>query len=155
MNNRIKGRRKDTSQKRRESEDKGAVAYCEKRITIELCITRLGCTRFSRNKRVSGKPDAESLQYVTRVSGTRKDHRLEKKQVKPRHQRGPNAVKLEDRSHEETERQEQCAQSKAWDLAKNKYKLKRNDKATFLSHAGKWFFPKSLSKRAGGVRVCG
>ena len=150
MNNRIKGRRKDTSQKRRESEDKGAVAHCEKRFTIELCITRLGCTRFSRNKRVSGKPDAESLQYVTRVSGTRKDHRLEKKQVKPRHQRGPNAVKFEDRSHEETERQERCAHSKAWDLAQNKYKLKRNDKATFLSHAEKWVLPRASAKEPEG-----
>ena len=33
-------------------------------------------------------------------------------QVKPRHQRSPYAMKFEDRSHEETERQERCAQSK-------------------------------------------
>ena len=56
---------------------------------------------------------------------TRKDHRLGKIQVKVPHQRSPYAVKFEDRSHEETERQERCAQSKAWDLAKNIYKLKR------------------------------
>ena len=48
-----------------------------------------GCTRFSRNERVSGKPDSKSLgtgskntthkAYATseRVSGKRKDHRLE------------------------------------------------------------------------------
>ena len=33
--------------------------------------------------------------------------------VKPRHQRSLHATKFEDRSHEETERQERCAQSKA------------------------------------------
>ena len=53
-------------------------------------------------------------------------------QVKTRHQRSPNATKFEDRSHEETERQERCAQGKAWDLAKNLYKLKANDKASRL-----------------------
>ena len=59
----------------------------------------------------------------------------------PRHQRSPHATKFEDRSHEETDRQERCAQSKAWDLAKKKkYKLKVNDKATFFSPAEKWVF---------------
>ena len=48
--------------------------------------------------------------------------------VKPGHQRSPYAFKFEVRFHEETERQERCAHSKAWDLAKNKYKLKSNDK---------------------------
>ena len=39
--------------------------------------------------------------------------------VKPRHQRSQYAIKFEDRSHEEPERQERCVQSKAWDLANN------------------------------------
>ena len=47
-------------------------------------------------------------------------------------------MKFEDRSHEETERQQRCARSKAWDLAKNIYNLKANDKATFFSPAEKW-----------------
>ena len=55
--------------KRRESEDKGAVAFVRsERITIGLCITRLGCPRFSRNERVSGKPDAESLERNSKSS---------------------------------------------------------------------------------------
>ena len=48
-------------------------------------------------------------------------------QVKHPHQRRTYAVTFEDRSHEETERQQRCAQSKAWDLAKNIYKLKKKD----------------------------
>ena len=38
--------KKATSPKRRESEDKECCGYCDKRITIGLCITRLGRTRF-------------------------------------------------------------------------------------------------------------
>ena len=34
--------------KRRESDDKNAVANVKKYITIGLCITRFRCTRFSR-----------------------------------------------------------------------------------------------------------
>ena len=55
--------------------------------------------------------------------------------VKVPHQRSPHAVKFEDRSNEETERQQRCARSKAWNLAKNMYKLKENDKATVCSPA--------------------
>ena len=50
-------------------------------------------------------------------------------------------MKFEDQSHEETDRQQRCAQSKAWDLAKHIYKLKANDRATFFSPAEKWVLP--------------
>ena len=79
---------------------------------------------------------------------------LGKIQVKPRRQRSPYAIKFEDRSHEETERQERCAQSKAWDLAKNIYKLKANDKAAFFSPAEKRVLP-NASAREPEERVCG
>ena len=46
-------------------------------------------------------------------------------------------MNFEDRFHEETERQERCADSKAWDLAKNIFKLKENDKTAFHSPARK------------------
>ena len=39
-------------------------------------------------------------------------------------------MKFEDRSHEETERQQRCVRSKAWNLAKIIHKLKEKDKAT-------------------------
>ena len=48
-------------------------------------------------------------------------------------QRSPNAPKFEDRSHEETEWQEQGAREAAWKLAKNVLKLKEHERATFFS----------------------
>ena len=42
-------------------------------------------------------------------------------------------MKFEDKSHEETERQQRCARSKAWNLARNICKLEEKDKATFYS----------------------
>ena len=54
--------KKDYFTKRKESEDKDAVTIVKKRLTIEMCITKIGCTRFSRNEIISGKPDAESLE---------------------------------------------------------------------------------------------
>ena len=55
-------------------------------------------------------------------------------------------MKIEDGSHEETERQERCAQSRAWNLAKSKYKLKENDETTFYSPAEKWVLPVASTK---------
>ena len=43
---------------------------------------------------------------------------LNKIQVKLPHQRSPDALKFEDRSQEETERQERCARGDAWELAR-------------------------------------
>ena len=55
-------------------------------------------------------------------------------------------MKFEDRSQEETGRQELCAQSKAWDLAKKNTKLKANDKTTFYSPAEEWVLPAASTK---------
>ena len=49
------------------------------------------------------------------------------------HQRSPNAPKVEDRSQEETELQEQEVREAAWKLAKNVLKLKEQERATFFS----------------------
>ena len=59
-------------------------------------------------------------------------------QVKISHQRSPCAMKFEDKSQEETERQERCARGVAWRLAKNIYKFKETDKTTFFSPADEW-----------------
>ena len=50
-------------------------------------------------------------------------------------------MKFEDRSQEDTERQEPCARGKAWNIAKHIYKLKEKDKATFYSPTDEWIFP--------------
>ena len=49
--------------------------------------------------------------------------------------------KFEDRSQVETERQERCACGDAWRLAKNIYKLKEKDYATFFSPTNEWCLP--------------
>ena len=49
-------------------------------------------------------------------------------QVKSSHQRSPYAVKFENRSPEETERQQRCSRGDAWKLAKNIFKLKEMEK---------------------------
>ena len=87
-----------------------------------------------------------SLRYVKQVSWKRKDHRLGKDKVKNPHQRSHHSVKFEDRSQEETERQKRCARSKAWNLAKNIYKRKEKDKATFYSPAEELVLPVASTK---------
>ena len=67
-------------------------------------------------------------------------------QVKHPHQRSPYAMKFVDRSHEETDRQ-RCARSKAWNLAKNIYKLKEKDKATLGSPSEEWVLPAASTKK--------
>ena len=49
------------------------------------------------------------------------------------HQLNPNAPKIEDRSQEETEWQEQGAREAAWRQAKSVLKLKEHERATFFS----------------------
>ena len=57
-------------------------------------------------------------------------------------------MKFEDRSQEETERQQRCARSKAWNLAKNIYKLKEKDKATVYLPSEEWVMPAASTKEA-------
>ena len=53
---------------------------------------------------------------------------LGKIQVKSSHHCSLCAVKFEDRSQEETEREERCARGDAWRVAKNIHKLKEMEK---------------------------
>ena len=62
-------------------------------------------------------------------------------QFKNPHQRGPYAPKFEDRSQEETERQERRARGDAWRLACSILKLKEKDKATLFSSTEVWCLP--------------
>ena len=71
---------------------------------------------------------------------------LGKIQVKIPHQRSPYAMKFEDGSQEESQRQQRCARSKAWNLAQNIYKLKEKEKATFYSPSEEWVFPVAETK---------
>ena len=62
------------------------------------------------------------------------------------HQRSPNAPKFEDRSQEETARQEQGAREAAWKLAKSVLKLKEHQRAAFFSPSENRCLPASTLK---------
>ena len=55
-------------------------------------------------------------------------------------------MKFEDRSHEETERRQRCARSKAWNQAKNICKLKEKYKAAFYVPTDEWVLPAASTK---------
>ena len=103
---------------------------CKNFLSDGLRLERLGSISFSKWKTVPGKPGAKSLDtdsmntihsvYATSSMYPGKDRTIACKiQVENPHQRSPYATKFEDRSDEETERQQRCARSKAWNLAKN------------------------------------
>ena len=119
------------SKKRRESDDKNAVAI------VKIEHNWVASRKTPRGKQSWRSPMQRSLGtdskstihsvYATSsmVSGKAKDHRWEKCKSKFPHQRSPYAVKFEDRSHEETERQQRCARSKAWNLSKKHTQAQR------------------------------
>ena len=83
--------------------------------------------------------DSLSLRYVKQVSGKRKNHRLEKYKSKILiSEVRPYAMKFEDRSHEETERQQRCARRKAWNPAKKTYTSSKKIHGCILFPAEEW-----------------
>ena len=157
MNNQKKSAQKSWhSQKGRESEDQNAVAIV-KCTTIRLCLARVGVTGISNRRTVSGKPTQKGLEpiqkgwftdlrFVMRVSGNRKDVGKST---------GHCAMKFEDPSHEETERQQRCARSKAWNLAEKHLQTQRKGQS-YILHACKVESPWCFSKTVRGERerVC-
>ena len=148
------------SPKRKENDDKNAVANVK-------TVSQLGCVSqdsealaSQSGKQSQVKPDAKSLgtdskNTIHEVYATSSEYIQDQKgpslgkiQVKHPLQRSPNAMKFEDRSHEETERQQQCARSKAWNLAKNIYKLKEKDKATLYFPAEEWVLLTASTKES-------
>ena len=120
MNNQTnKPKKGHYSHKRRESDDKNAVA-------IVKIVPHLGCVSqdsealvSQRVKQLWGNQNTIHSVHVTssKYRGKRGPS-LGNRQVKHPHQRSPHAVKFDDRSHEETERRQRCARSKEWNFAK-------------------------------------
>ena len=120
MNNQIKGRGKATSKKGEKVKTKALwllrkayqnwVVYHKTRMHSLLKeLKSFGET--SRRKSFT----KSTLRYAS--IRDKKGPSLGTMQVKPLHHRSPCAVKFEDRSREETERQDRCAQGKVYDLA--------------------------------------
>ena len=147
------------SHKRTHNDDKNAVA------SVNI-VPQLGCVSQDSEKLVSqrGKqsrrnPMQKVLGPIRRIRFTqstlrqasireKKGPSLGKIQVKNPHQRSPYAMKFEDQSHDEIERQQRCVRSKAWNLAKNIYKLQEKDKATLYSPAEESVLPAASTKEA-------
>ena len=94
-----------------------------------------------------------NLRYVKQVFWKIKGHNLEKTSSKILISEVP-PLKFEDRSHEETERQQRCARSKAWIPAK-KIQAQRERPSCILLARGRMGTPGCVNKRAGVKRVCG
>ena len=69
-------------------------------------------------------------------------------------QRSPNAPKFEDRSQEETERQELNARDAAWKMARCIMKLKEKHKTTFFSPSENWCPPSPSTIKPEKKRIC-
>ena len=75
------------------------------------------------------------------------------KAVKMPHQRSPYAPRFEDRSQEETERQERCARGDAWRPARSILKLREKDKSClFLTYRG-LVSPSTIRNKTIGKRI--
>ena len=127
--------------------------YCEK-LYLRGVVSGKTRVRFLR-----GNPDAKktwdgSIRRIRFTQSTLRQERIREKkgpslgkiQFKNPLQRSPVATKFEDRSHEETERQQRCCRSKAWTLAKNIYIFKEKDKATFYSLPEEWVLPAASTR---------
>ena len=154
MNNQIKGRKRATSQKEDKATTKNAVTI----------VSQLGCISHDSDalasqgtKESRTSPMQEVLELIQRVrfakSTLRQASIREQKgpsmgniNVRVLHQRSPYAMKFEDRSHEETERQQRCVRCKAWNIATSIHKLKEKDKAAFYFPAEEWVLPAASTK---------
>ena len=148
------------SHKGRESDDKNAVAI----VTI---APHLGCVSqdsdalvSQRGKQPWGNPMQKVLGSIRKVRFTKSTLRqasvrekkgpsLGKIQVKHPHQRSPYAMKFEDQSHEETARQQRCAQARHGTLPKH-IQAQRERQSYILLARGGMGTSGCVNKRAGG-----
>ena len=154
-NNQVRSRKRAI--KTEKGDDWGAAA-------VVKTVPQLGCvsqdsepSELPKSVKYRGNPRRKVLGSIRRVRFTQSTLRqaslrekegpsIEKIHVKIPHQRSPYAMKCEDRSQEETERQQRCARGKAWNLAKNIFKLKEKDKAAFYFPTEEWVLPVTSKK---------
>ena len=156
MNNQIKSRKKSYFPKEEKAMTRmlwllgkvnhNWVVYHKIQMHSFLKVESLGETRCRKFWNQFRGYDSLSLRYVEASIREKKGPSLGKINVNVLHQRSPCAVKFEDRSHEQTERQQRCARSKAWNLAKNIFKLKEEDKAAFYFPAEELVLPAASTK---------
>ena len=139
------------SKKSKKGGAKGSVVFF-KEFTQLCCVSQDSYPRKSilRKERKLGSKHA-----VKFSKGTWHQHKIRERKVPSRgiiqecapHERSPCAPQFEERTHEETLHQERYARKAAWNLAKNIYKLKNADKATFYTPIDATVMPAPTSKR--------
>ena len=157
MNNQTKSRRKSWLSPRKEEKATTRMQWllwklnhtwvASRKTRIRWFLKEANSSRDSRCKMSYGS--LRKVRYANtscKYPGKEKVHLLEKYKSKILPQRSPYAMKFEDWSHEETERQQRCARSKAWNLSKNIYKLKEKDQVTFYSPTEEWLLPTASTK---------
>ena len=119
------------------------------------CVSQASDALVSQGRESRRNPMQKVLEPIQRVRFTvyasscehpRKERTIVgKNNVKVPYQRSPYAMKFEDSSHE---RQQRCAGSKAWNLAKNIFKHKEKDNAAFYFPAAGCVNKKSPRKES-------
>ena len=149
--------------KGRESEDKSVVAIV-KSVSQLSCVSQDSDALVSQEtKEFREDPMQKVLNAIRKVRFTRSTLRqasirekkgpsLGKINVVPR-QRSTYAMEFEERSHEETGRQQRCVQSKAWDLAKKYIQAQRERQGYILLTYKEVVLP-SASSTGSCERVC-
>ena len=130
--------------------------------TIGLRLARLGCIGFSKRKTVSEKPEAESLgtsskDKIHKVYGASSDYPWKKTDRPWVISEVFMLWKCEDRSHEETGRQQRCAREQGLEsLPENIQAQRKLDKSYILLALGRMGTILAAStRRAGGEWVFG
>ena len=160
MNNQTKSQKRLLFPHKKRKRRQECCGYCENSTTIGLRLARLGCVGLSRRQTVPVKPMQRVLGSIRKLRFTQSTLRqasvwsLGKIQVKHPHQRSPYALKFENWSHE-VERHQRCARIKAWNLAKNMYKLEETKTKLHSTHPRRTGYSRLVNKRAGGKIVCG
>ena len=146
MNNQIKITKKELLPKRRESDDKNAVAIV-KNVSQLGCVSQDSDVLVSEGRKSLGNPMQEVLEPSRRIPTQPTLRQASSREKGPLFGTSQNsssaksyAIKIDDR-FQESARQHRCAQSKAKNLANNIYKLKEKDKAAFYIPAVEWVLP--------------
>ena len=132
-----------------------------RKVSDGLCLAGLGVVGFSNRRTFRGNLMQKVLGPIRRLRFTESTLRQASIRENKRPSLGKNtsqnssaakpyAMKFEDRSQEEIERQERCARGKAWNLAKQFYRLKELEKATFYLPTDKWTMPAASTIKTGG-----
>ena len=139
---------KQKTEKKKKAADKGTVAmlkdarqlgfvFQDTEPLVSLSILRKSTKVLGPIRRV------RFTRATQRLANIRENKGPSLGKAKVPHQRSPYAMKFEDGSQEESERQERCARGH-----KKILKLKETDKATFFSPTNEWCLP------ARGKRIC-